>query len=39
MALLVHRQHRRVRRRIDVEADDVDELGGERGVVGELDPT
>ena len=37
LALLVDRQHDRMRRRIDVEADDVLQLGGELRIVGELE--
>ena len=37
MRLLVEREHDRVLGRVDVEADDVRELGGERGVVGALE--
>jgi hypothetical protein len=33
LALFVHRQHDRMGRRIDVQTDDVLELGGERGVL------
>ena len=35
--LLVDRQHDGVGRRVDIEPDDVAELGGERRVVGELE--
>ena len=37
LALLVHRQHDRMRRRIDVEADHVLQLVGELRIVGELE--
>jgi hypothetical protein len=32
LAFLVEREHHRVRRRIDIETDDVGELGGEGGI-------
>jgi len=37
LGLLVHRQHHGVGGRIDIEADDVSDLGGELGVLGKLE--
>jgi hypothetical protein len=37
LALFVHREHHCVRRRIDVEADDVAQLGREVRIVGQLE--
>ena len=37
LALLVDRQHHGMGRRIDIEADDVAQLGHELGIVGELE--
>jgi hypothetical protein len=39
LALLVEREHDGVGRRIDIEADDVDELGGKAGIARVLEAT